>query len=215
MILVSPFSVNPNPDGPPMVCSDVFDHTSLLRLCETLFAARIQDRYPATGTPPPGTPGVRPGLSAWRRAAVGDLTSAFNFAAGPKTFSISTLPLTNRADPRVLAQCTLSGTTTHFFVPSTPASPVPPPSSPQQLPAQEMAMGNRIVPSGPAPNQAACPSVTATFRSGVPNTSAGPAIAVEAAIGAAAVIGTWWTARKRAAKPPVAGGSADGVQVDR
>jgi phospholipase C len=57
MLVVSPFSRGG------FVCSDVFDHTSLLRLIETRFGAEV------------------PNLTAWRRAAVGDLTSAFTLAA--------------------------------------------------------------------------------------------------------------------------------------
>jgi phospholipase C len=46
-----------------LVASDVFDHTSQLRLIETRFGVEV------------------PNVSAWRRATVGDMTSAFNFAA--------------------------------------------------------------------------------------------------------------------------------------
>jgi phospholipase C len=47
------------------VCSDTFDHTSMLRFAETRFGVEV------------------PNLSAWRRRVTGDLTSAFNFAAKP------------------------------------------------------------------------------------------------------------------------------------
>ena len=43
------------------LCSDPFDHTSILRFLETRFGVEV------------------PNLSEWRRAATGDLTSAFNF----------------------------------------------------------------------------------------------------------------------------------------
>jgi len=56
MILISPFSRGG------LVSSGLFDHTSLLRFLETRFGAEV------------------PNLSAWRRAAVGDMTSAFNFS---------------------------------------------------------------------------------------------------------------------------------------
>ncbi len=59
MIVVSPFSRGG------LVCSDTFDHTSMLRFLETRFRAKV------------------PNLSAWRRKHTGDLTSAFNFAARP------------------------------------------------------------------------------------------------------------------------------------
>jgi phospholipase C len=58
-LVVSPFTRGG------LVCSDVFDHTSTLRFVETRFGAKV------------------PNLSAWRRGATGDLTSAFNFAATP------------------------------------------------------------------------------------------------------------------------------------
>ena len=56
-LVVSPFSRGG------FVCSDVFDHTSLLRFLETRFGAEV------------------PNLSGWRRATCGDLTSALNLAA--------------------------------------------------------------------------------------------------------------------------------------
>ena len=60
MLVVSPFSRGG------LVCSEVFDHTSILRFLETRFGAEV------------------PNLSAWRRKATGDLTAAFNFAARPR-----------------------------------------------------------------------------------------------------------------------------------
>jgi phospholipase C len=60
MLVVSPFSRGG------LVCSDTFDHTSTLRFVETRFGPKV------------------PNLSAWRRHATGNLTSAFNFAAAPK-----------------------------------------------------------------------------------------------------------------------------------
>jgi phospholipase C len=55
MIVMSPFSRGG------FLCSDAFDHTSMLRFLETRFGVEV------------------PNLSQWRREAVGDLTSAFNF----------------------------------------------------------------------------------------------------------------------------------------
>ena len=60
-ILVSPFTRGP------LVCSDVFDHTSTIKLLEKRF-----------GVPCPN-------ISDWRRKTVGDFTSAINFAAQPAT----------------------------------------------------------------------------------------------------------------------------------
>ncbi len=61
MIVMSPFSRGG------FLCSDTFDHTSILRLLETRFGVEV------------------PNLSSWRRETVGDLTSAFNFAKPNKS----------------------------------------------------------------------------------------------------------------------------------
>jgi phospholipase C len=110
MLIISPLSRGG------FVSSDVFDHTSVLRFLETLFGAEV------------------PNLSAWRRAAVGDLTSAFNFKAPDQ--SIPNLPSTLAAIPQVLQECTanLAGTTP-YVVPT-----------PQAAPAQET--GTAPKPSG-------------------------------------------------------------------
>ena len=70
MLILSPFSRGG------FVSSDLFDHTSILRFLEARFGAEV------------------PNLSAWRRATVGDLTSAFNFAAPDQ--SVPNLPSTLR-----------------------------------------------------------------------------------------------------------------------
>jgi len=62
------------------------DHTSLLRFLETRFGAEA------------------PNLSAWRRATLGDLTSALNFKA--PEHSIPNLPSPVSAIQQVLQQCT-------------------------------------------------------------------------------------------------------------
>jgi phospholipase C len=110
MLVISPFSRGG------FVSSDLFDHTSLLRFLETRFGAEV------------------PNLSAWRRATVGDLTSAFNFAKPDQ--SIPALPATVPAIQQVLSQClaSLAGTTPY---------PLP---SPQAIPLQESGMAVR--PSG-------------------------------------------------------------------
>jgi phospholipase C len=74
-VIVSPWSRGG------LVCSDVFDHTSVLRLIERRFGAEV------------------PNLSKWRRSVTGDLTSAFNFAAAPN-YSIPKLPPTSLILPR-------------------------------------------------------------------------------------------------------------------
>jgi phospholipase C len=110
MLILSPFSRGG------FVSSDLFDHTSILRFLETRFGAEV------------------PNLSAWRRATVGDLTSAFNFAAPNQ--SIPNLPSTVQAIPQIIQQCVanLAGTTTY---------PLP---NLQSLPSQES--GTAPKPSG-------------------------------------------------------------------
>ena len=66
MIIVSPWTRGGH------VCSQVFDHTSIIRFIELL------------------THVMNPNITAWRRQVCGDLTSAFDFAN--PDFSIPTLP---------------------------------------------------------------------------------------------------------------------------
>jgi phospholipase C len=110
MLILSPFSRGG------FVSSDLFDHTSILRFLETRFGAEV------------------PNLSAWRRAAVGDLTSALNFKKPDQ--SIPNLPSTLPAIPQAIQQCVanLAGTTP-YTVPSA-----------QTLPTQES--GTAPHPSG-------------------------------------------------------------------
>ena len=99
MLIISPFSRGG------FVSSDLFDHTSVLRFLETRFGAEV------------------PNLSAWRRTAVGDLTSAFNFKAPDQ--SIPTLPFPLVNFPQIIQECVanLAGTTP-FTVPNTQSSPM-------------------------------------------------------------------------------------------
>jgi phospholipase C len=76
MLVVSPFSRGG------FVCSDVFDHTSTLRLLEARFGAEV------------------PNLTAWRRSITGDMTTAFNFAKVET--SVPSLPQPSATDPRVI-----------------------------------------------------------------------------------------------------------------
>jgi phospholipase C len=106
LLICSPFSRGG------FVCSDTFDHTSVLRFLEARFGAEV------------------PNLSAWRRATCGDLTSALNFA-GPDR-SVPALPPTSFGDPSVAGgDCTTN-------VPGKLASSgtvvVPPNSMPRQEP---------------------------------------------------------------------------------
>ncbi|MGH9713206.1 MAG: phospholipase C [Candidatus Acidiferrales bacterium] len=97
-LIISPFSRGG------FVSSDLFDHTSVLRFLETRYGAEV------------------PNLSAWRRAAVGDLTNAFNFAKPDR--SIPSLPSTLPALQQEIQQCiaNLAGTTP-YTVPGVQASP--------------------------------------------------------------------------------------------
>lgn len=79
MMVISPFSRGG------FVCSDRFDHTSMLRFLETRFGAEV------------------PNLSAWRRATVGDMTTAFNFSKRDNT--IPALPAVSSAVATAITQC--------------------------------------------------------------------------------------------------------------
>jgi phospholipase C len=109
-LIVSPFSRGG------FVSSDLFDHTSVLRFIETVFGAEV------------------PNLSAWRRAMVGDLTSALNFKKPDQ--SIPNLPSTLPAVQQAILQCAanLAGTTSHTV------------QSTQTFPTQES--GTAVRPSG-------------------------------------------------------------------
>ncbi len=103
MLVVSPFTRGG------LVASGTFDHTSTLRFLETRFGVEV------------------PNLTAWRRSAVGDLTSALDLGAPPDT-TVPALPPTT-TDAQFAAQCTtsLAGTLP-------PSYPVP---NPQSMPVQE------------------------------------------------------------------------------
>jgi phospholipase C len=109
-LIISPFSRGG------FVSSDLFDHTSVLRFLETRFGAEV------------------PNLSAWRRATVGDLTSALNFKKPDQT--IPNLPSTLPPVVQAIQQCTanLAGTIPYVI------------TSTQTLPTQESGTPSR--PSG-------------------------------------------------------------------
>jgi phospholipase C len=92
MLVVSPFSRGG------FVCSSVFDHTSTLRLLETRFGAEV------------------PNLSAWRRSATGDMTTAFNFAKVDK--SVPSLPQPSATDQRVVSSSCALGAPLDLASPS-------------------------------------------------------------------------------------------------
>jgi phospholipase C len=120
MLVISPFSRGG------FVSSDTFDHTSMLRFLETRFGAEV------------------PNLSAWRRGATGDLTSAFNFAAPNR--SVPHMPSPSLSDPRVLkSNCPTQAPS--YVKPDFPTvTPYPLPPPPQALPGQEPGSPRR--PSG-------------------------------------------------------------------
>jgi phospholipase C len=121
LLVISPFSRGG------LVCKDTFDHTSLLRLCETRFGPRV------------------PNLSEWRRATTGDLTTAFNLdrASDP---SVPSLPSASRTDVRVIgSNCTTQAADTGSeSAPGVQEYPLPAP--PQSMPRQER--GKRHKPTG-------------------------------------------------------------------
>ena len=98
LLVISPFSRGG------FVSSGLFDHTSVLRFLETLFGAEV------------------PNLSAWRRATVGDLTSALNFKSPDQ--SIPNLPSTLPAVAQIIQSCVANlGGTIPYTVPSTQIIP--------------------------------------------------------------------------------------------
>jgi phospholipase C len=120
MLVISPFSRGG------FVSSDTFDHTSMLRFLESRFGPEV------------------PNLSAWRRGATGDLTSAFNFVAPNR--SVPRLAVPSLADPRVLkSNCpTQAPSYVKPNFPTVAGYPLPPP--PQAMPGQEPGSPRR--PSG-------------------------------------------------------------------
>jgi phospholipase C len=100
MLVISPFSRGG------YVCSDTFDHTSLLRFLETRFGVEV------------------PNLSAWRRSVTGDLTTTLDLTT-PDT-SMPPLPTARADDPVVLRECPAHEIITpvgHYPVPANPAMP--------------------------------------------------------------------------------------------
>ena len=115
-LVISPFSRGG------YVCSQTFDHTSLLRFIEKRFGV------------------VVPNLSAWRRSVTGDLTAALALAKPPDT-SIPSLPPTSLGQTKVAEQAVLDSLagTLHWGIPY----PLPTANS---MPAQETAPERPPVP---------------------------------------------------------------------
>ena len=112
MLVVSPFSRGG------FVCSDVFDHTSQLRFLETRFGVEV------------------PNLTAWRRGATGDLTTALNFDRSDT--SLPQLPATSEKAPVVTRECE----PLQLLELDVPTPPYPVPTS-QQMPVQEQGSPRR------------------------------------------------------------------------
>ncbi len=88
LLVVSPWSTGG------WVCSETFDHTSLIRFLEARFGVR------------------EPNITPWRRAVCGDLTSAFDFASAKD--SVPVLPSVAAYKP--------SGTASPTYTPTPPSS---------------------------------------------------------------------------------------------
>ena len=120
MLVLSPFSAGG------FVSSETFDHTSTLRFLETRFGVPV------------------PNLSAWRRSATGDLTSAIDFAGGSRgSGGIGSLlasgPQVATDAERIAVQCT------NMAVGELRPGPYPIPHD-QSVPSQEPGTGR--TPSG-------------------------------------------------------------------
>jgi phospholipase C len=106
-LVISPFSRGG------YVCSQVFDHTSLLRFIETRFGVEV------------------PNLSAWRRSVTGDLTGALALSRPPDT-TVPSLPATSLGQTAVAEQAVLDALAGTFDV----GIPYPVPAS-NSMPSQE------------------------------------------------------------------------------
>jgi phospholipase C len=116
-LVISPFSRGG------YVASQTFDHTSTLRLIETLFGVEV------------------PNLSAWRRSVTGDLTSALALANPPST-SVPALPATSLGDTTVAEQAVLNALAGTLDV----GIPYPLPTT-NSMPSQETTPNRPPVPS--------------------------------------------------------------------
>ncbi|MEP7043351.1 MAG: phospholipase C, phosphocholine-specific [Dokdonella sp.] len=121
MFIVSPWSRGG------YVCSEVFDHTSVIRFLEVL-----------TGV-------MEPNISAWRRTVCGDLTSAFDFNSS--MIDVPTLPDTATLAALAVKECTTLPAPT---VPADQSLPLQEPGTrPQRpLPYQANATSSVDIPNG-------------------------------------------------------------------
>ena len=116
-LVISPFSRGG------YLASQTFDHTSTLRLIETLFGVEV------------------PNLSAWRRGVTGDMTSALALANPPNT-SVPPLPATSLGDTTVAEEAVLNALAGTFDV----GIPYPLPTT-NSMPSQETTPNRPPVPN--------------------------------------------------------------------
>jgi phospholipase C len=116
-LVVSPFSRGG------YLCSDVFDHTSLLRFIETRFGVPV------------------PNVSSWRRSVTGDMTTALALARPPAR-EVPPLPATSLGEQSVAEQAVLDALAGTLDV----GIPYPLPSA-NSMPSQESAPPRPPVPS--------------------------------------------------------------------
>jgi len=119
-LVVSPFSRGG------LVCSDTFDHTSVLRFLETRFGVEV------------------PNLSAWRRSVTGDLTPALSLGA-PADRTAPRLPAVAPVDEQTVREC--GPTFVQGQLSNVPPYPLPPR---QSMPHQERGPARRPRPAAPA-----------------------------------------------------------------
>ena len=119
MLVVSPWSRGG------FVCSEVFDHTSVIRFIERRF------RHAGPGL-------FETNIPAWRRSVCGDLTSAFNFHSPNEGLS----PLPRTAAPPV--SDIASGIRFHDYHPVPPAKQVMPSQEPGVRPARPLPYSLRV-----------------------------------------------------------------------
>jgi phospholipase C len=106
LLVVSPWSTGG------WVCSETFDHTSLIRLMEARFGVK------------------EPQITPWRRAVCGDLSSAFDFASASDT--VPTLPSVASYEPDP------SQPTPPSYTPTPPASGAVPVQEPGVRPSRRL-----------------------------------------------------------------------------
>ena len=117
-LVISPFSRGGH------VCSQTFDHTSLLRFIETRFGVEV------------------PNLSAWRRSVTGDLTGALALAKRPDV-RLPSLPATSLGETALAEQAVLNALAGTFHR----GIPYPLPAA-NSMPSQETSPKHPPVPRG-------------------------------------------------------------------